>query len=404
MQHAITIIMSSNINCTVPSRPILGTAQNKKKQLMVGTRSCSSYGLSLHVAFMHVLLLLVISIASEGQILILPVASSFTPSLSRPRPLSLLFATADDEQDANINISNQHNTTCSNNNNINNNNINNNNINNNNINNNNVKEDAQPLSLSQDDLKRFTQIKSRQKKIPTMMMKKIVLPGESVSFGSNDVKFNTMMDAVEMEGLALLGTSEGNTMAFGVTTKIQELSSANDGYTSVQLKADQVFQIIDSPFLDDTESFYYCNIDILPVDNDMGGGDGDSDCDSNQYGTRLQEATKMYNQIPDLVELLVQRIGVKQGDASLKKTADLVESFGEVPETSFSDRAFWVAALIHRMGGAEGGATAASTNDCVASGTTSDLKPRILSAKSDFERLRLSWSALHEAIDNVARS
>lgn len=239
-----------------------------------------------------------------------------------------------------------------------------------------ASSDAQPLSLSPDDLRRFDQMKSRQRKVPTMMMKKILLPGESMTFGSDHMKFNIMMDAVESEGLALLGTDEGNTMAYGVTTKVQELSSANDGYTSIQIKGDEVFEVVDSPFLDSTESFYYCNIDVVDDGEDL-------------EGIRLEEATKMYNQIPDLVELLTQRIGVMLGSSSLEKTNKVVERSGEMPDL-FSERAFWVAGLLNRV---DTGVT-----------PTNDIRPRILAAKSDFERLRLAWSALNEAIDSLAKS
>lgn len=240
-------------------------------------------------------------------------------------------------------------------------------------------EENSTVSLSDVDTEILNRMKSRVELLPAIVTSEtILLPGQQMTFRSNHRKFNTTANGVETETLALLGRDpESREMLdFGVTGSIQAISSTNDGFTEISVMADQVFEVVGEPFWDDAESFNFCHVDLCNNHDEIA-----------PQGDQLLQAKIMYDELPILLYEWAENAAFVEY-LSQEVADELLDNAGSIP-VSFRDRAMWAAATIN----AEPGKFEA----------TREIRPKMLEAKSDFERLRIVSLALHDSIDEMFR-
>lgn len=235
------------------------------------------------------------------------------------------------------------------------------------------------VPLSDVDTEILNRMKSRIEMLPTIVTSEtILLPGQQMTFRSNHRKFNTTANGVETKALAIIGRDpESREMLnFGVKGTIQEISSTNDGFTEICVMADQVFEVIGEPFWDDAESFNFCHVDLC-----------NNHDESVPQGDQLLQAKIMYEKLPILLYEWSENAAFVE--YLPQETVDeLLDNAGSIP-ASFRDRAMWAAAMIN----AETGKFEA----------TREIRPKMLEAKSDFERLQIVSLALQDSIDEMFR-
>jgi len=206
-----------------------------------------------------------------------------------------------------------------------------------------------------------------------------MLPGQCLQLGSPDPKFRKLVEYV-LDGdegyIGMIGTNPytGRPLNMGVTVP---LSSQNiklqENMVSISIQGEKRFEVQGEPWLDQTESFYLADIEI--VENRV------EHMDANE----LKEAKELSDLLPDLVQewlSWVIKVGKSDDDGMARRMKDIGRMPGKVGK-----RAIWVAALI---------------NPLPALGVCLEIRPAMLACKTDLDRIKLAVTAITSSIDHLS--
>lgn len=242
-------------------------------------------------------------------------------------------------------------------------------------------ESAELLPFSDDDLNRLSELRSRQFTIPIMFIDAMV-PRQSLTFQSADPKFRRLMEACLDDGyseLGILGLSPmtRRPLCHGVTAPISDQWIKNDpssGTIQLTLKADRRLEIQGEPWLDETNSFYIANIEILDEREEI------------LTEVQLEEAKKLARTLPSLVKEWKEQV-ILSGRTDEVGLEARVRSIGDMPsQHDPTDLALWISALI---------------NPLPALGVSLEIRPAMLSCTNDYERMLLACEAIQGSIDHM---
>jgi hypothetical protein len=242
-------------------------------------------------------------------------------------------------------------------------------------------EAAEPLPLTQEDLHRLSELKSRNLQMPIMILD-AMLPLQTLTFQSSDPKFNRLvsycLEEVSGSEMGMLGMNPhtGQPLSFGVTLKLkgENIQIGTDSIT-MTVTADRRMEVQGEPWLDESESFYLADIEIV---------EGREESMSEDH---RKEAERLSKTIPDSVKEWVQCVlKAEATDAAGMKSR--IADLGVMPdEHAMTDRAFWTAALL---------------NPLPALGVCLEIRPAILSCGNDYDRMVLVCQALQSSMDHLS--
>jgi hypothetical protein len=242
-------------------------------------------------------------------------------------------------------------------------------------------EAAEPLPLTQEDLHRLSDLKSRSLQMPIMILDSM-LPLQTLTFQSADPKFNRLVSYCLEEApgseMGMLGMNphNGQPLAFGVTLKVsaENIQIGTDSIT-MTVTADRRMEVQGEPWLDESESFYLADIEII---------EGREESMSEDH---RKEAERLSKTIPESVKQWVQCvINSEATDAAGMKSR--MDDLGVMPdEDDMTKRALWTAALI---------------NPLPALGVCLEIRPAMLSCGNDYDRMVLVCQALQSSMDHLS--
>jgi hypothetical protein len=242
-------------------------------------------------------------------------------------------------------------------------------------------EAAEPLPLTQEDLHRMSDLKSRNLQMPIMILD-AMLPLQTLTFQSSDPKFNRLvtycLEEVPGTEMGMLGMNPhtGQPLSFGVTMKLKEENIKIDtDSVTITVTAERRMEVQGEPWLDESESFYLADIEIV------------EDREESMSGEQRKEAERLSKTIPDSVKEWVQCVLKAEAadDAGMKsRMADL----GAMPdEDDMTERALWTAALI---------------NPLPSLGVCLEIRPAMLACGNDYDRMVLVCQALQSSMDHLS--
>jgi hypothetical protein len=241
-------------------------------------------------------------------------------------------------------------------------------------------EAAEPLPLTQEDLHRLLDLKSRNLQMPIMILDSM-LPLQTLTFQSSDPKFNRLISYCLEEApgseMGMLGMNPrtGQPLSFGVTLQVREenIQHGNDDSITMTVTADRRMEVQGEPWLDKSESFYLADIEIVEGREEFMSED------------QRKEAERLSKTIPNSVKEWVQCVlKAEATDAAGMKSR--IADLGAMPdEDDLTERALWTAA-----------------NPLPALGVCLEIRPAILSAGNDYERMVLVCQALQSSMDHLS--
>jgi hypothetical protein len=242
-------------------------------------------------------------------------------------------------------------------------------------------EAAEPLPLTQSDLQRLLDLKSRNLQMPIMILD-AMLPLQRLTFQSSDPKFNRLVsycleEAPDSEiGMLGINPHTGRPLCHGVTLKVTEENIHHGlGSITMTVTAEKRMEVQGEPWLDDSESFYLADIEIVE------GREESMSQDQRKDAQRLSET------IPGLVEEWVQCVIKAQATDAAgmeSRMADLGPMPGQYDMTA---RALWAAALV---------------NPLPSLGVCLEIRPAMLSCVNDYDRMVLVCQALSSSMDHLS--
>lgn len=227
--------------------------------------------------------------------------------------------------------------------------------------------------MSENDLERLTQLRSRHKTIPIMILD-AMLPGQRLEFSLRDKRFRVLAERLQTENeeLGMIGfdPATGNPLNAGVTVKINKLE-VEETICTLSIEGLERFEVQGEPEIDETNSYYMANVEIV---------EGRS---PELTSEQLHEAETLHKDIPDLVQEWLQWI-YKTGRASPDSMKPRLP--GEMPD-EIGARAVWAAALV---------------NPIPSLGVCLEIRPSMLVCQNDLERARLAHASLQASIDHLS--
>lgn len=225
--------------------------------------------------------------------------------------------------------------------------------------------------------------RKEQKFIPIFIFD-AMLPKQRLLVDSTDHRFEKLTEFLSkgnIEEFGVIGYSPhtGQPLNFGVTVSISDqsvVSSLNkDGSDSVELfiQGDKRFEIQGELWMDDTQSFYFADIEIV---------DDRSEELNREQETELRNLAKT---VPQLVEQWLALV-IETGKSDKKGMESLMMDIGQLPDENYA-RAFWIGALI---------------NPQHPLGVSVDVRHALLSCKNDFHRMKLATVAIQSSIDHLS--
>lgn len=238
------------------------------------------------------------------------------------------------------------------------------------------ESNSTPLSLSESDLARLSQLRNRHKKIPIMILD-AMLPGQRLEFSLRDKRFRVLAERLRDNGeeLGMIGfdPSTGNPLNVGVTVKIQTLK-IEETICTLSIEGYERFEVLGEPLIDETGSYYVADVEVVE------GRSPDRELSVEQ----TVEAKRLHSEIPDLVQEWLQWL-YKTGRATPESMEPRLP--GTTMPNEISARAVWAAALV---------------NPIPALGVCLEIRPSMLVCQNDLERVKLAHASLKASIDHLS--
>jgi Lon protease-like protein len=233
--------------------------------------------------------------------------------------------------------------------------------------------------LTASDLARISDLRDRHKTIPIMILD-AMLPGQVLEFGSEDPKFKKLIEHViqtedETFGMMGLNPHTGTPLNIGVTLQVQDIKHQN-GLWLVSVKGDRRLEVQGEPWLDDTNSFYIADVELVDKREEVGLDDA-----------QKKHAERMFKEIPKLVSQWMECV-YESGKTDRAGMARRLKDIGEMPK-QLRDRAFWTASLLNPL---------PALDVCM------EIRPAMLACRNDYDRINLAWAGLHSSIDGLLRA
>eukprot|EP00545_Synedropsis_sp_CCMP1620_P007767 CAMPEP_0119009924 /NCGR_PEP_ID=MMETSP1176-20130426/4682_1 /TAXON_ID=265551 /ORGANISM="Synedropsis recta cf, Strain CCMP1620" /LENGTH=224 /DNA_ID=CAMNT_0006962509 /DNA_START=392 /DNA_END=1066 /DNA_ORIENTATION=- len=213
-----------------------------------------------------------------------------------------------------------------------------------------------------------------------------MLPGQRLEFSLRDQRFRVLakhlllLEETDEASLGMVGfdPATGDPLNVGVTVKILklEIDDTNNSCT-LGIEADAMFQVQNEPQMDDTESYY-------TVDVEMVEGRTERDLTVDEQ----VEAQGLHDKIPDLIQewlALLYQTG-RATPENMEPRYPFLNSNG-MPEDDIGARAVWAAALV---------------NPIPSLGVCLEIRPSMLICQNDLERVRLAHASIAASIDHVS--
>jgi len=196
---------------------------------------------------------------------------------------------------------------------------------------------------------------------------------------SADPKFKSLIDFTLNESnqdeIAIIGLNPHNKspLNIGVTAKITPESVKHGKLlgTTVHITGNRRFEIEDEPYLDDSGSFTWPQLDIIDNREEI------------MSQEEISEANKLSEKLPTLVNQwkeLVDSRGMKHEVKNVMKT------IGPMP-SNIEKRALWVGSLVNPL---------PELKLC------SEIRPAMLACKNNYQRIFLAVLSLQSSIDFLA--
>jgi len=258
---------------------------------------------------------------------------------------------------------------------------------------------AAPLPLTVSDLQRLTAVQTRHKTIPLLIMDAVV-PGQTISFSSNDPRFHSLVHYVLSGGkdIGMVGMNPqtGRPMNIGATLPVTpDNVSVNQQTKAVTLtvQAKGRFEVQGEPWLfdDPTITRSEDDDDDNIMDNAAFYMADVETVDSRKEEPLSDEAAvttqHLADQLPNLIGSWVHHLVATNKADALKMESRMMD-LGPLPG-DWTEQALWVAALLNPTSGAE-------ERVCL------EIRPAMLSCTSDHDRMLLATAALQSSIDHVS--
>lgn len=243
---------------------------------------------------------------------------------------------------------------------------------------------AEPLQLTQEDLRMLTEMRRRQVTIPILLLD-CILPGQNLDLSSSDPKFvellkYTMKSSNSNEvGIIGFNPHNGEPLNRGVTVTLDKenftygIKENFEPGLSVSLKGKRCFQVVGEPWLDETDSFFLANIEI-------------SDNRKETMSTEEEEkALQIFQNIPKQVEEWMDLV-MDTKESGEDDLVQILEVIGPMPD-SLHQRALWVGKLVN---------PSQTTLD-----VCTDIRPAMLACRHDHDRMILASCALQSSINGM---
>lgn len=253
--------------------------------------------------------------------------------------------------------------------------------------------DATPLSLSTSDLQRLSQLRQRQMTGLPIMILDAMLPGQQLECSLRDKRFRMLAKRVLQDeaklpaspSLGMIGfdPATGNPLNVGVTVKILKLEiDESNNICTLGVEADSMFEVQNEPQLDETESYYTVDVELVEGRTERTLTDDEQ-----------KEAQRLHEEIPDLVQEWLEAL-YKSGRATPESMVPRYprcsnnDNGTTVPhEDDIGARAVWTAALV---------------NPLPSLGVCLEIRPSMLVCQNDLERVRLAHVSLKASIDHIS--
>ena len=141
----------------------------------------------------------------------------------------------------------------------------------------------------------------------------------------------------------------------------------------LSLKGRRRFQVMGQPFLDPSHSFYLAKVEIVENKKEV--------MDKSQKNT----AQILHESIPDMVQEWVNCV-LETEKATPEAIHEILQDIGPMPR-SWQKRAMWVGSLVNPTG--------------PPLGVCMEIRPAMLSCRSDHDRLLLASTALQSSIGSL---
>ena len=187
---------------------------------------------------------------------------------------------------------------------------------------------------------------------------------------SSDAKFRKMLDyAVDSDcheiGIIGFNPHTGDPMSVGVTSFVP----SNKVET---FKGYRQFEVVGEPYLEPSGAFHLATVEITDTREEI-------------MTTEQQSQAKAFHEsIPQLVERWIALV-IEHETSTMDAIEELLSELGPMP-SSMRERCHWVGSLVNPM---------PSLKVCI------EVRPALLSCKSDFERTILATTALQSSIDHL---
>jgi len=243
-------------------------------------------------------------------------------------------------------------------------------------------EYATPLQLTTKDLERLKSLQETSTTTMPILILDSLLPGQELTIDSSDPKMARLVHyCLENNcdiGMLGLNPTTGAPLSRGVTVQVKEknvrISPATHSVL-LTVTGEQRMQIQSQPWLDDSGSFYFSNVELL---------------DARKEPTLSDEQQSIVQQLSDTVPGAIQawsRAALESGVTDHETLEQVLKSLGPLPsEEKATERAFWIAAALNPL---------PSLNVCL------EIRPAMLSCTTDYERMLLACQALQSSTDHL---
>lgn len=242
------------------------------------------------------------------------------------------------------------------------------------------RDTASPLPLTKEDLSRIQKAKKRHlKNVPVMILDALV-PGQHLTFRTKDPTIRTLLQHCYQTGsdLGILGVNPHTNMPLcrGVTVKLDQKNIHIDPTSqSVEIKVigDQRIEVQGEAWLDETESFYLADVELVTTD-----------VDEKISEDQKKDARRLSHVLPNAVEKWTQSV-LDSKVTDKKGLEEIFSRLGPMP-AGLTERSMWIAALINPL---------PTLRVCI------EIRPAMLAARNDYDRMVLAVQAIHSSIDHL---
>ena len=251
---------------------------------------------------------------------------------------------------------------------------------------------AEPLPLSAHDLARLSNLRERQRIIPIMILD-AMLPRQRLAFRSEDKKFSRLIQYCleERTPMGMIGMNPytGHPISSGVTIPIQASCVRREKenieeFLEVTFVAEDRMEVQGEPWLDETKSFYLAEVEVLTQKGGIMHEESSGHRHTMSEEDRIR-AQRISEELPETLNRWMQLV-VETGATDEEGMKTRMASLGPMPE-SLTDRALWFAAVL---------------NPLPSLGVALEIRPAMLSATNDLDRMILCAHAFESSIDHLS--